>query len=138
MKRKLRNSFLLLGILIVAASCLGKNNQPTEFSTKDILGEWKNQEKQKLSDKDSHYIEYLYFINDSIVDVQLSDTQGTRIVSGRWEKAFSKQMTPLKFTISSDVKVAFEVNKNESKVLLMDLRKEKDKFYLSNFEKKEW
>ncbi|NLB03722.1 MAG: hypothetical protein GX841_10115, partial [Bacteroidales bacterium] len=72
MKRKLRNSFLLLGILIVAASCLGKNNQPTEFSTKDILGEWKNQEKQKLSDKDSHYIEYLYFINDSIVDVQLS------------------------------------------------------------------
>jgi len=138
MKRVLHYSLLLLGILIVAASCLGKNNQPTEFSTKDILGEWKNEEKQKLSDKDSHYIEYLYFINDSVVDVQFLDTQGTRIVSGRWQKAFSKQIKPLNITIDSDIKVAFKINKNESKVLLMDLKKEKDKFYLSNFVKKEW
>ncbi len=56
MKRVLHYSLLLLGILIIAASCLGKNNQPTEFSTKDILGEWKNEEKQKLLDKDKFYL----------------------------------------------------------------------------------
>jgi hypothetical protein len=72
MKRKLYNSFLLLGILIVAVSCLDWSSQPTEFSTKDILGEWKNDRKQKDSDKDIYHIEYLYFINDSVVDVQLS------------------------------------------------------------------
>ena len=138
MKRKLYNSFLLLGILIVAVSCLDCSSQPTEFSTKDILGEWKNEEKQKLTDKDIYHIEYLYFINDSVVDVQLSDTEGTRILSGRWEKSFTKQIKPFNITINSDIKVAFEMNKNESKVLLMDLKKKKDKLYLSNFVKKEW
>ncbi len=117
------------------------NKQNKNVTTANLIGKWNQVNKPKSSEVSNPKVEYFQILNDSIVDIQIVDSNERKIITGKWENGFSQKIGSTKFEINGDIKITYDLTDNHRYILALKLSVENGKtIMLANkykFEKEE-
>ena len=115
--------------------------QNKNVTTVNLIGKWNQVNKLKSSEVSNPEVEYFQILNDSIVDIQIADSNTKRKITGKWENGFSQKIGSTKGEIFGDIKITYDLADNHRYILALKLSEENGKtIMLANnykFEKEE-
>jgi len=107
-----------------------------DFTITELLGTWNRIEsKESLKDKNPK-IESIQFVNDSVAEIKLIDSNEKRIVIGKWKKEFEKDYKKINLEVKSDIQIIYYPKKNHKVVLLLKTTEENKKAIITGYKMK--
>jgi hypothetical protein len=117
------------------------NRQDKNVTTARLIGRWNQVNKLKSSEVSNPEVEYFQILNDSIVDIQIVDSNKRKKITGKWENGFNQKIGSTKITISGDIKITYDLTDNHRYILTLKLSEDNGKTIMSankyKFEKEE-
>jgi len=125
-------SFAILSLLFTF--CVNKKsekNSERNFNISELIGMWNQvNTDESLKNKDSK-IESIQLVNDSVAEIQLVNSTGERVVIGKWENGFEKELKNLDLVIETDIKITYYPDKNSTVILLLEISEENNKLIMT-------
>lgn len=111
---------IILSLLFTfCANNKSEKNSERNFTNIELLGKWNQvSTDESLKDKDSK-IESIQLVNDSIAEIQLINSTGERILKGKWENGFEKNLKNSGLVFKSDIKITYYPDKQNTTILLL-------------------
>ena len=132
---------LAIPLLIFCSPQKTNNRQNKDVTTASLIGKWNQVNKLKSSEVSNPQVEYFQILNDSIVDIQIVDSNKRKKITGIWENGFNQKIGSTKIEISGDIKITYDLPDNHRYILALKLSEDNGKtIMLANkykFEKEE-
>jgi len=103
------------------------NKQNKNVTTANLIGKWNQVNKLKSSEVSNPKVEYFQILNDSIVDIQIVDSNERKIITGKWENGFLQKIGSIKIEINGDIKITYDLTDNHRYILALKLSEENGK-----------
>lgn len=127
--KKTRTYLLLLVFPFLIFCTTEKNNekQDKKITTVSLLGKWNQVNKLKTSEVSSLIVEHFQILNDSIVDIQIVDSNERKTITGKWENGFSQKIGSTKIEVTRDIKITCDLTDNHRYILALKMSEENGK-----------
>jgi hypothetical protein len=125
-------SFAILSLLLTfCVNNKSEKNSERNFNISELIGMWNQvNTDESLKNKDSK-IESIQLVNDSVAKIQLVNSTGERVVIGKWENGFEKELKNLDLVIETDIKITYYPDKNSTVILLLEISEENNKLIMT-------